>query len=77
MLDVLRSGSVGPSKAIDQVVLSAEGLSDDALRDALLPDMTEETEDYQQFVEASRFVLRDLKIGPGEQVVIMNGRVRA
>ncbi|THG96572.1 hypothetical protein EW026_g5286 [Hermanssonia centrifuga] len=75
LLDVLRSGSVGPSKAIDQVVLSAEGLSDDALREALLPDMTEETEDYQQFVEASRFVLRDLKIGPGEQVVIMNGRV--
>lgn len=68
LLDVITRGARAAPAQSDQVVLALErdvlaGASPSALDDAA-------------FVQASRRVLRELKLQPGEQALVVNGRVR-
>ncbi|EKM57416.1 glycosyltransferase family 24 protein [Phanerochaete carnosa HHB-10118-sp] len=54
----------------EQVVLSAGGGIDEILDGASLAAL-----DDDPFVRASRFLLRELKLAPGAQAVVVNGRV--
>ncbi|KAL6299204.1 glycosyltransferase family 24 protein [Sparassis latifolia] len=56
-----------------QVVISPEGSLDDILGGTLLEDAGQET--YEDFVQASRLLVRELGLAAGEQAVIVNGRV--
>ena len=59
---------VSPTTLLD--VISGQGESTSEL-DALAADMTDDT----AFVRGSRFVVRDLKLQPGEHALVVNGRV--
>ncbi|GJE88514.1 Thioredoxin-like domain-containing protein [Phanerochaete sordida] len=54
----------------EQVALSAESVLDDVLEATSLAAL-----DDEPFPRASRFILRELKIAPGAQLVVVNGRV--
>lgn len=53
-----------------QVVLPAAGSLDDILHEGTLSN-----KEYDDYVRSSRLIVRDLKLEPGEQALIVNGRV--
>lgn len=55
-------------------MMAAEEKLEDLLDGAPLSSPDDET--YAAFVMASRFVVRKLKLQPGDQAIIVNGRVR-
>lgn len=56
-----------------QVPLSGEGVLRELTGGVALGDM--DSDAYAQYVRSSRLVVRELQLAPGEQALILNGRV--
>ncbi len=69
LLTVLGQGSLAAGSA-DQTVLSADESLKDILNEKLVDQIA-----YQQFVRASKFIVRKLKLDGGDQAIVMNGRL--
>ncbi|GJF00041.1 glycosyltransferase family 24 protein [Phanerochaete sordida] len=70
LVDLLDNPPSVSAQGDEQVVLSAGSPLDDVLEGASLAAL-----DDEPFARASRFLLRELKVAPGAQLVIVNGRV--
>lgn len=66
------SSGESPDNSQAQVPLNQESLDD--LVGALKPADTDSAE-YDQFVSTGKLLLRELGVSPGEQVLLVNGRV--
>ncbi|KAH9930812.1 glycosyltransferase family 24 protein [Amylocystis lapponica] len=73
LLGVLGFSDPAVPNAGPQVVISPEGSLDDMLDGALLDDGGREA--YEGFVKSCRLIARELEFAPGEQGLIVNGRV--
>ena len=75
LLNILDLGPVFSPAIIDQTVASADGALGDIFGGALVADASEDKENYEEFVRASQFIVRKMKLAPGEQALVVNGRV--
>lgn len=70
LLEILGAGDVASPDHTRQVVIAAESGLDEILERTELKD-----EEYQEYAKASRLVARALGFVPGEQGLLVNGRV--
>ncbi|PCH34985.1 glycosyltransferase family 24 protein [Wolfiporia cocos MD-104 SS10] len=70
LLRLLGFGDVAAPKQSPQTVISAEDSLDDILSGTVLTDA-----EYDEFVTASRLIAREVGLAPGDQAVVVNGRV--
>ena len=73
LLDALGLGEAPVPVEGDQVVITSPETFEDIL-DEPLSDGTEE-DLYEKYVRSSRLFARELKLSPGQQVLVVNGRV--
>lgn len=70
LLEILSAGDVASPDHSRQIVIAAGSGLDEILQGTELKD-----EEYQDYVKASRLVARTLGFAPGEQGLLVNGRV--
>ena len=75
LLTVLAHGPVISQATVDQVVMSADGPLLDLFSGALIADIADNGDTVQHFVKASQFLVRKLKLTPGDRALVVNGRV--
>ena len=77
LLTVLAHGPVISQGTVDQVVMSADGPLLELFSGALIADVADDRETVEHFMKASQFLVKKLKLAPGEQALVVNGRVSA
>ncbi|KAI0948225.1 hypothetical protein AcW1_009797 [Taiwanofungus camphoratus] len=70
LLEILGLGNVATPGDSTQIVISSEGTLDDILGGSILEDA-----EYEAYLKSSRLMAHELRLAPGEQAVIVNGRV--
>jgi UDP-glucose:glycoprotein glucosyltransferase len=65
--------AIGFDSPVSQAVLSAPGDLDELTGGVRLEDM--DATAYSQYVKSSRLVAREVQVSPGQQALIINGRV--
>lgn len=76
LLTILNLGPVFSPSIIDQTAASADGDFGDTFNSALFAVSSEGEETYEAYVMADPFVVKKLRLAPGQQALVVNGRVR-
>ena len=71
LLDIIEFESTGGIDESERVVMSATSQLEDILDGVSLSSL-----DTEAFEQSSRHILRELKVAPGESILVVNGRVR-